>query len=188
MMQVLNKGLQCVMASFSEFTAAGGQASASLLCMNQQALQQRVSPDDEYSWNKIDDKTTNGTTVEVIDDPEGAATESVRCECCGLSEDCTPAYIRRIKEIFDGKWICDLCSEAVEEQMQRGAAKPAGMISSIFTGERGGGVDPLLHVAVQQVQQDRQTQPQALLGDGHEGYCEEELREINYLRHMLDLN
>ncbi|WOL20537.1 hypothetical protein Cni_G29342 [Canna indica] len=48
--------------------------------------------------------------------------ESIECECCGLSEDCTPTYITRIKEFFDGKWICGLCSEAVKEQMKRAVA------------------------------------------------------------------
>ncbi|URD75230.1 hypothetical protein MUK42_07768 [Musa troglodytarum] len=45
--------------------------------------------------------------------------ESAECECCGMSEDCTPTYIRRIKEFFRGRWICGLCSEAVKEQMKR---------------------------------------------------------------------
>ncbi|CAD5183821.1 unnamed protein product [Musa acuminata subsp. malaccensis] len=45
--------------------------------------------------------------------------ESAECECCGMSEDCTPTYIRRIKEFFHGRWICGLCSEAVKEQMKR---------------------------------------------------------------------
>ncbi|URD71895.1 hypothetical protein MUK42_26221 [Musa troglodytarum] len=36
-----------------------------------------------------------------------------------MSEDCTPTYIRRIKEFFRGRWICGLCSEAVKEQMKR---------------------------------------------------------------------
>nr|XP_029120232.1 uncharacterized protein LOC105040714 [Elaeis guineensis] len=45
--------------------------------------------------------------------------ENVGCECCGMSEDCTPTYIIRIKEFFCGKWICGLCSEAVKEQLKR---------------------------------------------------------------------
>lgn len=48
--------------------------------------------------------------------------ESVQCECCGMSEDCTPTYIGRIKEFFCGKWICGLCSEAVKEKLKRAPA------------------------------------------------------------------
>ncbi|KAG8372647.1 hypothetical protein BUALT_Bualt12G0088400 [Buddleja alternifolia] len=40
----------------------------------------------------------------------------VECECCGLSEDCTRSYIMRIKARFYGKWVCGLCSEAVNEE------------------------------------------------------------------------
>ena len=41
------------------------------------------------------------------------------CECCGMSEDCTPTYISRIKAFFCGKWVCGLCAEAVKEKMKR---------------------------------------------------------------------
>ncbi|XP_077232066.1 uncharacterized protein LOC143866095 [Tasmannia lanceolata] len=41
------------------------------------------------------------------------------CECCGLCEDCTPAYIGHIKDFHSGKWVCGLCSEAVKEQLNK---------------------------------------------------------------------
>ncbi|CAL9192504.1 unnamed protein product, partial [Musa hybrid cultivar] len=34
-------------------------------------------------------------------------------------EDCTPTYICSIKASFCGKWICGLCCEVVNEQMNR---------------------------------------------------------------------
>ncbi|GLT99624.1 hypothetical protein SLE2022_170510 [Rubroshorea leprosula] len=46
--------------------------------------------------------------------------ESVRCECCGLKEDCTQDYISSVKAKFDGKWLCGLCSEAVRDEVSRG--------------------------------------------------------------------
>lgn len=46
--------------------------------------------------------------------------ESVKCECCGLKEDCTQEYIRDVKAKFDGKWLCGLCSEAVRDEINRG--------------------------------------------------------------------
>ncbi|XP_040380591.1 uncharacterized protein LOC107304272 isoform X2 [Oryza brachyantha] len=44
---------------------------------------------------------------------------SVRCECCGMAEECTPRYIVRVREHFHGKWVCGLCSEAVKERQKR---------------------------------------------------------------------
>ncbi|KAJ4822243.1 hypothetical protein Tsubulata_035665 [Turnera subulata] len=46
--------------------------------------------------------------------------ESVKCDCCGLKEDCTQYYISEVKAKFDGKWLCGLCSEAVREEVSRG--------------------------------------------------------------------
>ncbi|CAI0465936.1 unnamed protein product [Linum tenue] len=46
--------------------------------------------------------------------------ESVRCECCGLEEDCTQDYISQVRDTFDGKWLCGLCSEAVRDEAIRG--------------------------------------------------------------------
>ncbi|KAK2353306.1 hypothetical protein P8452_73935 [Trifolium repens] len=41
------------------------------------------------------------------------------CECCGLTEECTPAYIERIRERYQGKWVCGLCGEAVKDEILR---------------------------------------------------------------------
>ncbi|KAK4357083.1 hypothetical protein RND71_022693 [Anisodus tanguticus] len=46
--------------------------------------------------------------------------ELAKCECCGLKEDCTQNYISQVKENFDGKWLCGLCSEAVRDEVNRG--------------------------------------------------------------------
>ncbi|KAF9605105.1 hypothetical protein IFM89_013775 [Coptis chinensis] len=46
--------------------------------------------------------------------------ESVRCECCGLKEDCTQDYISEVKAKFDEKWLCGLCAEAVRDEVHRG--------------------------------------------------------------------
>ncbi|XP_077252482.1 uncharacterized protein LOC143891863 [Tasmannia lanceolata] len=45
--------------------------------------------------------------------------ERAECECCGLCEDCTPAYIGHIKDTYSGKWVCGLCSEAVKEHLNK---------------------------------------------------------------------
>ncbi|GAA0173714.1 hypothetical protein Leryth_013122 [Lithospermum erythrorhizon] len=46
--------------------------------------------------------------------------EMVECECCGLKEECTQEYIRRVEGEFDGKWLCGLCSEAVRDEFKKG--------------------------------------------------------------------
>ncbi|KAF2591981.1 hypothetical protein F2Q70_00039413 [Brassica cretica] len=43
--------------------------------------------------------------------------ESVMCECCGLTEDCTQHYISEVKANFAGKWLCGLCSEVVNDEV-----------------------------------------------------------------------
>nr|AFK35704.1 unknown [Lotus japonicus] len=41
------------------------------------------------------------------------------CDCCGLTEECTPAYIERIRERYHGKWVCGLCAEAIKDEIVR---------------------------------------------------------------------
>ena len=45
--------------------------------------------------------------------------EFAQCDCCGLTEECTPAYIERIRERFQGHWICGLCAEAIKDEIIR---------------------------------------------------------------------
>ncbi|KAK8520350.1 hypothetical protein V6N13_031194 [Hibiscus sabdariffa] len=47
--------------------------------------------------------------------------EFVECGCCGLTEECTPAYIARVREKFEGHWLCGLCSEAVKYETTKSA-------------------------------------------------------------------
>ncbi|KAI5075069.1 hypothetical protein GOP47_0011030 [Adiantum capillus-veneris] len=46
--------------------------------------------------------------------------EQAKCECCGLTEECTPAYIWQVRGVHCGKWVCGLCAEAVKEELGRG--------------------------------------------------------------------
>ncbi|XP_057967611.1 uncharacterized protein LOC131157453 [Malania oleifera] len=45
--------------------------------------------------------------------------EFVRCESCGFTEECTPAYIARVRDRYGGRWICGLCAEAVKYEALR---------------------------------------------------------------------
>ncbi|TKY51171.1 palmitoyl-acyl carrier protein thioesterase [Spatholobus suberectus] len=57
--------------------------------------------------------------------------ESVKCECCGLKEDCTQDYISEVKSKFDGKWLCGLCSEAVRDEVSHEGKKPSAMDEAV---------------------------------------------------------
>ncbi|KAK4401259.1 hypothetical protein Sango_1232000 [Sesamum angolense] len=43
----------------------------------------------------------------------------VKCECCGLTEECTEEYIKRVRDRNSGRWICGLCAEAVKDELLR---------------------------------------------------------------------
>ncbi|KAL0917306.1 hypothetical protein M5K25_012361 [Dendrobium thyrsiflorum] len=43
------------------------------------------------------------------------------CECCGLTEECTAAYVAAVRARYGGRWICGLCAEAVGEEICRSA-------------------------------------------------------------------
>ncbi|KAA8544814.1 hypothetical protein F0562_019595 [Nyssa sinensis] len=45
--------------------------------------------------------------------------EFVKCDCCGLTEECTLEYINRICQRYQGKWICGLCAVAMKDEIVR---------------------------------------------------------------------
>ncbi|KAI9192728.1 hypothetical protein LWI28_027081 [Acer negundo] len=51
--------------------------------------------------------------------PQVVEVESVKCDSCGFTEDCTPPYIRRVRDRYKGKWLCGLCTEAVKDEVVR---------------------------------------------------------------------
>ncbi|CAK9310678.1 unnamed protein product [Citrullus colocynthis] len=56
--------------------------------------------------------------------------EDARCECCGMCEEYTQEYIDRMRDKFLGKWICGLCAEAVEGEVEKhGGSKEAALNS-----------------------------------------------------------
>ena len=61
-------------------------------------------------------ETQSAAATKLINQSE---VESATCDCCGLTEECTPAYIARIRERYHGKWICGLCSEAIKDEIIR---------------------------------------------------------------------
>lgn len=54
--------------------------------------------------------------------PPISEVEDAKCECCGMSEECTPQYVKKLREKY-GQMICGLCSEAVKEEMEKNGGK-----------------------------------------------------------------
>lgn len=50
---------------------------------------------------------------------EQSEVEFVKCHCCGLTEECTLDYIARVRERYQGRWLCGLCAEAVKDESFR---------------------------------------------------------------------
>ncbi|CAH2036637.1 unnamed protein product [Thlaspi arvense] len=54
---------------------------------------------------------------------KSSETENARCECCGMTEEYTAAYIQSVRTLYAGKLICGLCSEAVKYEISRWGIK-----------------------------------------------------------------
>ncbi|CAJ1972009.1 unnamed protein product [Sphenostylis stenocarpa] len=68
---------------------------------------------------KVLKETKSMTAAEMAAETAETVVSSVKCCCCGLVEECTHAYIGRVKEKYGGRWICGLCAEAVKEERER---------------------------------------------------------------------
>ncbi|CAN6243662.1 unnamed protein product [Urochloa humidicola] len=87
-------------------------------------------------------------------DPRDAArpaeVENARCECCGMSEECTPAYIGVVRRRFSGRWVCGLCAEAIaEEAGKRGGDREAALTAHMAVCRRFNGFGRTHHALFQ---------------------------------------
>lgn len=55
--------------------------------------------------------------------PPISEVEEAKCECCGMSEECTAEYINRVRKQYSGKLICGLCAEAVNGELDKNGGK-----------------------------------------------------------------
>ncbi|GAA0169737.1 hypothetical protein LIER_24153 [Lithospermum erythrorhizon] len=62
--------------------------------------------------------------------PPISEVEDAKCECCGMSEECTPEYIGRVREKNSGKYICGLCCEAVKLELEKNNGKKEEAMSA----------------------------------------------------------
>ncbi|ESQ50321.1 hypothetical protein EUTSA_v10002249mg, partial [Eutrema salsugineum] len=53
--------------------------------------------------------------------------KQVKCDCCGIEEECTMKYIEEVKELYSGKWLCGLCAEVVTERCRKHPPEALGM-------------------------------------------------------------
>ncbi|CAH9073293.1 unnamed protein product [Cuscuta epithymum] len=66
--------------------------------------------------------TMESHTADAAASDAAASTNEVvfaKCECCGLTEECTEAYVAKVRERNQGRWICGLCAEAVKDEVVR---------------------------------------------------------------------
>ena len=82
---------------------------------------QRTISDISFELTKEGIDLTLPPITEVVD---------AKCECCGMSEECTPEYIERVRDKFLGKWVCGLCAEAVKEELEKNGGKKEEALSS----------------------------------------------------------
>lgn len=59
-----------------------------------------------------------------------AEVEDAECECCGMSEECTPSYIAAVRRRFSGRWVCGLCAEAVAEEAAKNGGDRAAALAA----------------------------------------------------------
>lgn len=92
----------------------------------------KLSP--EHLQRTFSDISFELITKEAINDlkelPTISEVEDAKCECCGMSEECTPEYIDRVRDKFMGKWVCGLCAEAVKEELEKNGGKKEEALSA----------------------------------------------------------
>ncbi|KAE9601583.1 hypothetical protein Lalb_Chr13g0299391 [Lupinus albus] len=62
---------------------------------------------------------TGSKTVTTTSSQVAIEVESVKCDSCGFTEECTLAYISRLRQRYQGRWLCGLCVEAVKDEVLR---------------------------------------------------------------------
>ncbi|KAB8080379.1 hypothetical protein EE612_000858 [Oryza sativa] len=60
-----------------------------------------------------------GEKLPEITEQQQVVVEEARCECCGMQEECTPEYARRVRERYCGRWVCGLCAAAASAEADR---------------------------------------------------------------------
>ncbi|KAH9571190.1 hypothetical protein CY35_02G080900 [Sphagnum magellanicum] len=116
------------MAAASSLTVTRGRGEAHLCKASSEAtgIAQMVENYGDWAAAAAAASTTVSSTLEEETEEEAAVETCCSscclyetCECCGLREECTPAYVERMRAISCGRFVCGLCVEAVKEEMKR---------------------------------------------------------------------
>ncbi|KAL9227286.1 hypothetical protein vseg_002993 [Gypsophila vaccaria] len=83
-------------------------------------LSKEVILDNNSGSSSSDSSSSKGSLGRLPAVPE---VEVAKCECCGMSEECTKEYIEETRERYSGRVVCGLCGEAVKEEMQRNGGR-----------------------------------------------------------------
>ncbi|XP_057420114.1 uncharacterized protein LOC130714236 [Lotus japonicus] len=78
-----------------------------------------ISGSDSHSQSQSQSPSSAAVTKPVSQVPVVVEVESVQCDSCGFTEECTPAYISLLRHRFHGHWLCGLCAEAVKDEVTR---------------------------------------------------------------------
>jgi hypothetical protein len=116
------------MAAASSLTVTRGRGETHLSKASSEAtgIAQMVENYGDWAAAAAAASTTVSSTLEEETEEEAAVEPCCSscclyetCECCGLREECTPAYVERMRAISCGRFVCGLCVEAVKEEMKR---------------------------------------------------------------------
>jgi len=118
------------MAAASSLTVTRGRGETHLCKASSEATGIAEMVENYGDWASAAAAAAASTTVSSTLEEETAEEAAVEtccsscclyetCECCGLREECTPAYVERMRAISCGRFVCGLCVEAVKEEMKR---------------------------------------------------------------------
>ncbi|KAK9699829.1 hypothetical protein RND81_08G198100 [Saponaria officinalis] len=73
--------------------------------------------------NNSSNSNSNSNSNSSCSLPTVLEVEVAKCECCGMSEECTKEYIEETREKYAGRVVCGLCGEAVKEEMEKNGGR-----------------------------------------------------------------
>ncbi|CAN6201353.1 unnamed protein product [Urochloa humidicola] len=103
----------------SATAAAGGNGGSEKRRQTSSDTLQRTVSDVSYELHHHQHDSKDKTTKEAEELHAIPEVEEAKCECCGMSEEYTPAYVSGVRRRFAGRWVCGLCAEAVTEEAEK---------------------------------------------------------------------
>ncbi|XP_051136890.1 uncharacterized protein LOC127255422 [Andrographis paniculata] len=92
-----------------------------------------ISQETLNSEKSNNNNSNNNSQQQLNSLPPISEVEDAKCECCGMSEECTPQYVKKVREKYCGKMVCGLCSEAVKNEMEKNGGKMEEAVNAHVT-------------------------------------------------------